>query len=514
MLTRFLNKSLKFQISVIIAIVISVPIAVTIWNVLIPSNVSNTVKSMHEERLKNLLGYFEENLNKQEIYNLKNLKENDEKLLKLEESLKLKLEPHSNLIKGTRLGIYILSNSKSYALGYQGENKGKPRFKAEFSFEEIKTDLGKDINNTVSTRIDQTYYKTDSTFEILRCLRPIILNDEVIAVIWDEVMLPPDLKTIRRTITYTLVFAILGLSLGLFLMLMILRNLNRNVIKIHNGLQTMSQDLSYRIEGMGGDLGKIAEAVNKMAGTLEEKDKLEEQLVRADKLASLGHMISGVAHEIRNPLGIIRGTVQLMERDFKKVEGLEEYVKIIKEQSDRENKVIQELLDYSRPSKQILSEVDINSLVKSVLSFTNKYIQDKKVKLDIILLENLPKLFIDGDKIKQVFVNIIINACEAMEKGGVLTIETILNEKWVQIHFQDTGIGMDEQQLKNIFNPYYSTKPKGTGLGLSISNGIVEMHGGKIEVYSKRDEGTRFTVKLPVKAIKVKNESSLLKEEK
>jgi two-component system, NtrC family, sensor histidine kinase HydH len=498
MLRRFLNKSLRFQISFIVAIVISVPIAFTIWNVLIPSNVSNTVKSMHEERLKNLLGYFEDNLNKQEIYNLKNLKENDEKVQKLEESLKLKLEPHSSLIKGTRLGIYILSNRKNYTLGYQGESKGRPRFKTEFPPEDIKADLEKDISEAVSSRIEQTYYKTDANFEMLRCLRPIMLNDEVIAVIWDEVMLPPDIKAIRRTITYTLVFAILGLSLGLFLMLVILRNLNRNVTKIYNGLQTMSEDLSFRIDGMGGDLGKITEAINKMAVTLEEKEKLEEQLVRADKLASLGHMISGVAHEIRNPLGIIRGTVQLMERDFKKVEGLEEYVRIIKEQSDRENRVIQELLDYSRPSKQILAEIDINALVKSVLSFTNKYMQDKKVKLELILDDKLPKLFIDGDKIKQVFVNIIINACEAMEKGGILTIETALNDRFIEMHFKDTGTGIDELQIKNIFNPYFSTKPKGTGLGLSISNGIVEMHGGKIEVRSKKEAGTEFIVKLPL----------------
>jgi two-component system, NtrC family, sensor histidine kinase HydH len=497
MLKKFLNKSLKFQILFIVAIVISVPIVVTAWNVLTPSNVSNTLKSMHEERLKNLLVYFDENLNKQEIYNLKNLKNSEEKLQNIEESLKVKLEPHSRLINGTRLGIYIISNDKNYTLGYNGEDKIQPRFRADFPPEEIKVDLERDINETIRTKEDNTYYKTDSKFEMLRCLRPVILNGEVIAVIWDEVVLPPNLNAIRRSITYTFVLAIFGLTLGLSLMLIILRNLNMNVLKIRTGLEKVSDNLSYRIEDMGGDLGKIAGSINKMTETLEQKEKLEEQLVRADKLASLGHMISGVAHEIRNPLGIIRGTVQLMERDFKKIKGIEEYIRIIKEQSDRENRVIQELLDYARPSRQILSEADINSLINSVLAFTNKYMQEKQIRFELMLKENLPSFIIDSDKIKQVFVNVIINACEAMEKGGTLSISTEVDTKYIKIYFQDTGIGMEEQQIKNIFNPYFSTKPNGTGLGLSISNGIVEMHGGSIEVSSKKGEGSTFIINLP-----------------
>jgi two-component system sensor histidine kinase HydH len=104
---------------------------------------------------------------------------------------------------------------------------------------------------------------------------------------------------------------------------------------------------------------------------------------------------------------------------------------------------------------------------------------------------------IDCDKIKQVFVNIIINACEAMEDGGTLTIRTRGESGFIVCTFCDTGAGMDETQMKNIFDPYYTTKSKGTGLGLSISNGIIELHGGNIEVHSKRNEGSEFIIKLP-----------------
>jgi two-component system, NtrC family, sensor histidine kinase HydH len=494
MLTKFLNKSLKFQIIFTIIIVISVPVVVTAWNILVPSNVSNTIKSMHQERLVNLLNYFDETITKEEIYNLRN---NPESFPSIEKRFKAKLEPNMRFINGTKLGIYIVLGGKDYILNNQRNDKEISGFKSDFPFEEIKQDLEKNISNTLQIKQDGIYYTSYGKLEMLRCLRPVTLNGEIIAVVWDEVVLPPNVNIVRRTITYTLAFVIFSLTVGFFLMITILKNLNKNVIKIRNGLETMPENLSYRIENMGGDLGKVAESINKMTEVLEQKEKLEEQLVRADKLASLGQMISGVAHEIRNPLSIIRGTVQLMERDFKEVSGLKEYVRVIKEQSDRENRVIQELLDYARPSRQILLDMNINVLINSVLAFTDKYIQDKHVKLELNLDDNLPTITIDGDKIKQVFVNVIINACESMENGGTLSIRTTKENRWIKTYFEDTGVGMDELQVKSIFNPYYSTKPKGTGLGLSISSSIIQMHNGIIEVSSKRGEGSIFVVKLP-----------------
>jgi signal transduction histidine kinase len=496
MLARFLNKSLKFQILFTIIIVISVPVVVTVLNVLVPSNVSNTIKSMHEERLINLLNYFDETITKEEIYSLRN---NPESFSGIEKRFRAKLEPNMRFINGTKLGIYTVFDNKNYVLSNQRDDRQYTEFKTDFPMEEIKGDLQNYIDDTIQVQKDRTVFKTYGNLEMLRCLRPMTLNGEIIAVVWDEVVLPPNVNIARRTFTYTLVFVVFSLILGLFLLITILKNLTKNVVKIRMGLEIMSEDLSYRIENMGGDLGKISDSINKMTEVLEQKEKLEEQLARADKLASLGQMISGVAHEIRNPLSIIRGTVQLMERDFKEVKDLKEYVRIIKEQSDRENRVIQELLDYARPSRQILLDININILIHSVLAFTNKYIQNKHVKLELDLDDTLPTLTIDGDKIKQVFVNIIINACESMENGGTLSIRTAKEDKWVKTYFEDTGVGMDELQVKSIFNPYYSTKPKGTGLGLSISNGIIEIHNGSIEVSSKKGEGSVFVVKLPYK---------------
>lgn len=492
MLKAFLNRSLRFQIVVIIVFVISLPCIVVAWNVFQGSNSRDALMTLQEERLKNMLNYFEELIDKKKIYSLKDNKEN---LSTVEKEIKEQFELYSRPNKGVKVGIYLPASDKNYMFNNKKEEVGvTPEGNNQAS---VSQDINKAIEEVIKAGKEKIRYDSYSDIDFLRIYHPVTYNNEVVAVIWDEIALPPNIYRAKKNLIYILPVSTLTLLIGLFLMMLIVKNLNNNVLRIRQGLERMSEDLSYRIDGMGGDIGKISEAINSMAEALEKKEKLEEQLVRAEKLASLGQMISGVAHEIRNPLGIIRGTVQLMEKNFKTVEGLEEYIKIIKEQSDRENRVIQELLDYVRPSKKLLMEMDIKSVINSVLSFTNKYIQDKKVKLNLKLEENLPNLLIDGDKIKQVFVNMIINACEAMEDGGTLTIEAKRENKYINVYFKDTGIGMTEEEVKNIFNPYYTTKAKGTGLGLTISNGIVELHDGAIEVHSKKGEGTTFIIKLP-----------------
>jgi len=500
----FLNKGLKFQIILIMGLIFIIPTVITIGNILMPSKVGNAIKSMQEERLKNLLYYLDDSADKSEIYSLKN---GDKYLNNVELKIRSEFEPHSRSTRGTWLGIYLMSNSKNYTFENDISDNSLQRYKPP-SNDSMQKELINDISLVSKDGKDKIHYINMNGLEILRYLHPLTLNNEVIAVIWAETPMPPEINSGRKNLIYILFFAILALAIGLFLMLIIIKNLSSNIVKIRSGLEVMSGDLSFRIEPMEGDIGEIAESVNTMAEALFKKEQLEEQLVRSEKLASLGQLISGVAHEIRNPLSIIRGTVQLMERDFKKTDGLEEYIRIVKEQSDRENRVIQELLDYARPSKQLLMEIDINVLITSILSFTNKFLQDNHVKLELNLQENLPLLLIDCDKIKQVFVNLIINSCEAMEGGGVLCISTILEGKWIKISFKDTGIGLDEAQMKNIFNPYYTTKPKGTGLGLSISNGIIQMHDGTIEISSKKGEGSIFTIKLPLAGGQKKGEDN------
>lgn len=488
MLKWILNKGLRFQIILILLIVLIVPAGVLMWSILLPSKVGNVFRTMQEDRQSNLLLYIEENMNKQQLYNLN---ENIGDTSRDAEELILKLKSFSRTVRETSLGIYLPKYKKSYTFGNTHNDV------MSLTQGEVPSEFSNSLNEVATTQKDKVQYINYKNREILMCFHPIKYNSAVIAVSWDATAIPPEFNSNKSIRAYVFIFGPVGLMIGLILMIVIVDNSNKNINKIKRGLELMSSDLSYRIESMEGDIGKVSKSINIMANSLENKEKLEEQLKRSEKLASLGQMISGVAHEIRNPLSIIRGTVQLMERNFKNVEGLEEYVKIVKEQSDRENNVIQELLDYARPSKQLMMLMDINILIKGVLSFTNKYIGEKHVVLNLELQEEMPELLMDSDKIKQVFVNMILNACEAMEDGGNLKIRTEVDDKWVRTFFEDTGVGMDEVQMKNIFNPYYTTKPRGTGLGLAISNGIVEMHGGYIKVTSKKGIGSNFVVELP-----------------
>jgi two-component system, NtrC family, sensor histidine kinase HydH len=493
MLKWILNKGLRFQIMLILLLVLSVPSAVLVWNVLVPSNMRTVVKGMQEDRLKNLLIYIDDTIDKDKI---EQMDENEEKTSSFEAEISSKMGTLSKAVGGTNIGIYLPESRQTYIFGMQHNGEHPARFKGIPENEE-EQGLKESLNEVSQKSSDKAYYSNYKNKEIIRYFHPLIQDSRTIAVLFDENVLPPGLHNEKSALIYLAFLGPLGFILGLILMIAIVKNMNSNISKISKGLVNMSHDLSYRLEPMGGDMGKIAESINNMADSLERKEKVEEHLKRAEKLASLGQMISGVAHEIRNPLSIIRGTVQLMEKNFKGIEGLDEYVRIVKEQSDRENNVIQELLDYARPAKQQLLKMDVNQLIKGVLSFTNKYIQDKHVTLKLELAECLPETLIDPDKIKQVFVNIIINACEAMENGGSFSIKTNKEDKWVKISFEDTGTGMDDEELQKIFNPYYTTKPKGTGLGLAISNGIIELHGGFIEVESKKGKGSVFTVALP-----------------
>lgn len=493
MLKWILNKGLRFQIILILFMALSVPSAVLIWNILVPSNMRTAVKSMQEERLKNLLIYIDGTIDKNKIAEMN---ESNEKTISFESEINSKMGSLSKAVAGTSIGIYMTEGKQIYIYGMQHNGDRPVKFKETAQNEEEK-DLKESLDEASKGKTDKAYYLDYKNRELIRYLHPVIYNNNTIAVLFDENILPEGLHFNKFIFIYFGFLIPLGFILAFILMIAIVKNMNSNISKIRRGLENMSGNLSYRLQPMGGDMGRIADSINNMADCLEKKEKVEEYLKRSEKLASLGQMISGIAHEIRNPLSIIRGTVQLMKKNFKDVDGLDEYVRIVKEQSDRENNVIQELLDYARPAKQQLLKLDINSLIQSVLSFTNKYIQDKHITLKLELTSRLPEILIDPDKIKQVFVNIIINACEAMESGGTFCIRTKREDNWVKVCFEDTGVGMDEEELQKIFNPYYTTKPKGTGLGLAISNGIVELHGGFIEVKSKKGEGSVFTVVLP-----------------
>lgn len=233
-----------------------------------------------------------------------------------------------------------------------------------------------------------------------------------------------------------------------------------------------------------------------------EEIRLRQELVQQEKMAAIGMLAGGVAHEINNPLGGVLAFTQLILQNVKKEDTLYSDLKEIESAAIRCKKIIQDLLDFSRVSREKeKSRVDVNILIEKVTPFIRMELRSLNVNLNLDLNKNIPNIFGAPDRLQQVFLNLLTNASHAMTKGGDLCVKTTSNAEGVKIIVQDQGEGIPEENLQHIFEPFFTTKKpgKGTGLGLAISYRIVQDHGGRIEVESRIGKGTTFTVTLPEK---------------
>ncbi|HEX5773256.1 MAG TPA: ATP-binding protein, partial [Geomobilimonas sp.] len=212
-----------------------------------------------------------------------------------------------------------------------------------------------------------------------------------------------------------------------------------------------------------------------------------------------GVLSSGVAHEINNPLGVILGYASYLEGRLDESDPNYHYIHEIKRESKRCKKIVQDLLSFARTPKPTLEDTDINDLLDQIVDFAANHTDMYHVTVSKEFSRNLPPIQADGDQMRQVAINLILNAGSAMEKGGKLVVSTSLDsEGYIVIRFADNGAGIAPENLEKIFEPFFTTKVKGTGLGLAITKQIVEQHHGKISISSVVGEGTTVTVRLPV----------------
>jgi len=244
------------------------------------------------------------------------------------------------------------------------------------------------------------------------------------------------------------------------------------------------------------------ETIHFLVKDIEQRRLMEKQMAQADKLASIGQLSAGIAHEINNPLGVIQGYTQLLLRNeitetdrYNDLKTIEKHVKNCKS-------IVDDLLNFARSSKPEIKTIHINEAAEDVLSFILHH--SKLDGIDIIRNydEDSPPMLLDEKKIKQVLINLLMNAGHAVRKKGIISLSTkyIEQDNKVAIIVADTGYGIEKKNLTRIFDPFFTTKPtgEGTGLGLSVSYGIVKSHGGEILVESEPGKGSQFTVLLPV----------------
>jgi len=233
----------------------------------------------------------------------------------------------------------------------------------------------------------------------------------------------------------------------------------------------------------------------------QERLKLEEQLGRAKHLSMLGEMLAGVSHEIRNPLGIIRSSADLLKKKIKAVDPSNTIPDIIVEESGRLNDIITDFLNFAKPKNPNLAPCLIDEVLEKNISFLAAQIQKEGYIIKRHYDNNLPEIMADSAMLYQAFLNIIINAMQAMPDGGEIRIETGLNGTFITIHIEDEGEGVHKDVMDKIWDPFFTTKEKGTGLGLGIVKNIVEAHGGSIRIDNKPAHGACVAIELPVMTV-------------
>ncbi len=245
-------------------------------------------------------------------------------------------------------------------------------------------------------------------------------------------------------------------------------------------------------------LVRLDESHRKLREQTDVLFQTEEQLRRADRLSALGELSAGMAHEIRNPLGSIKGAVEILKDDYTPDEAKYEFIQILLKETDRLNSIVQEFLGFARPKQPEFRPADLNEAIESVLTLTAQEARKAGVRVDKKLDPAIGRRSLDAGLLKQAFLNLILTAIQAMPGGGVLTVESGLRSNVAEVRITDTGVGIPEENRKKLFSPFFTTKKNGTGLGLAVTYRIVENHRGRIDMVSEPGRGTTFTVKIPV----------------
>lgn len=333
-------------------------------------------------------------------------------------------------------------------------------------------------------------------------------NKNILGYIQIRTSIEPLVKEIKSHRDNHIIAAIITLSIIIliyvfFIYYFVYKPMKQLIVsmkKVKEGNLTTRIDIKYLNE-----FSKIGENFNSMLDNLQKSSdeiaKLhEEKIAHVDKLVSLGELSASLAHEIKNPLAGIWATIQVLKNDLSNDKSNVEILDEVIVQIDRLNKAVDNLLRFVKQTPINPSFCSVNEILERAFLLVKKQIEVQNIKFDKCYDENIPLINIDEEQILQVFLNIILNAVQAMPAGGILLISSVYNDSKISVVIKDTGDGIIEDIKNKIFEPFFTTKSKGTGLGLSISKRIVELHNGEIKFESISKKGTSFIVILPIDA--------------
>ncbi len=314
-----------------------------------------------------------------------------------------------------------------------------------------------------------------------------------------------DFEAWRKYLVFSVITALVP---NLILVLLTVRTLSRPLqritlaaVQVTNGAYGTKVDLRRSNDEIGVLADSFNEMSRKMAADIEQLRDLNEQLIRTEKLAAMGTLSAGVAHEVNNPLASISSLIQMMQARSDLDANTREKLVVISEQIGRISRVTKDMMDFARARPAAKSFVDINEIIDTALRLASFDKSFQALQLNKTFAANPPQVLADSDQLQQVFLNLFLNARDSMPDGGELQITTKQTASQIEIEIADAGRGIEPQNLKKIFDPFFTTKAagKGTGLGLAVCYGIITAHGGRIEVLQNGERGTRFVISLPAR---------------
>jgi two-component system NtrC family sensor kinase len=310
-------------------------------------------------------------------------------------------------------------------------------------------------------------------------------------------------EAMRKTFTIPLAFMGIFMLLVVFIFFLVVRSVLKPLALIRKATEEVARETFAPISiqtGKKDEVSQLIVAFNKMAGELESR---QTQLLQSRKMASIGTLTSGIAHELNNPLNNISLTAETLLMNHREMSDgeKEEMLQEIMHQSDRGSQVVRNLLEFSRTDRPFLSALSVEETLKGTIRLIRNQLMVNRIKLHQEIQGDIPAIRGKRQDLEQAFLNILVNSIQAMPEGGEITIRAGLEpDGYIRVDLEDTGTGIKPEDLTHIFDPFYTTKPvgQGTGLGLSLAYGIVRNHGGYIETKSRLNKGTSFSIYLPI----------------
>jgi two-component system NtrC family sensor kinase len=284
-------------------------------------------------------------------------------------------------------------------------------------------------------------------------------------------------------------------------------------IAVAQGITEAEYCLPYLLEQSKKIYQQLEKSHNELQISHQELEQAQYQLIRTEKLAALGQLAAGVAHEINNPLGTITIYAHILLKGMEQDDPRRDDLALIISEANRTKEIVQGLLSFARETKLKPGETDINEILEDTLGLLVNQSLFHNIKIKKVFSPDLPTTFADATQLKQVFLNIILNGAQAMEGKGSLTITTAQEKNQIRVKVRDSGPGIPPENVRKLFNPFFTTKEKGTGLGLAISYGIVERHGGKLDVETELGKGSTFIISLPITTVDGAHEEATTKKD-